>query len=431
MAYFIKRVEVSGFQSQRDISVAFSENVNFLIGRNGTGKTTFIRLLHAAAMLDLEELSRLKFSSITITFFDDREHVSPALRIRRQRPGAPPVDIDFRADGRSSYAKYIPADDDIEYPGLAIQRYTAMLNQTFDDALPLTVLRKKISENLLCSWLPILRSAPKRRRGEFYYDEEEPLNRKIRDLMTAVTSYLSTLDSRVSNENSQFQKDAFTSYLSNRLFDISSFSRLNIKDETSTLFEMFRELGHYSDDINKRIRRFFDNAEKTKNELVHGADTLSVEQASNVISVNALHKIVTSFQKYNMNKESILFPKTQFIKILNSLLFNKTARFDESNTLKISTTEIPYDEDDTDLTLYSLSSGERQLLVILTEALLQQKRKFVYLADEPELSLHVDWQSNLVRTIIEMNENAQIIFATHSPDIVSKYQDYVIDFEKL
>ncbi|GBQ13317.1 hypothetical protein CFR78_14335 [Komagataeibacter rhaeticus] len=53
------------------------------------------------------------------------------------------------------------------------------------------------------------------------------------------------------------------------------------------------------------------------------------------------------------------------------------------------------------------------------------------MADEPELSLHIDWQENLVPSLKKINPNSQVIFATHSPDIVGAYKDRTINLEKL
>jgi predicted ATPase len=83
------------------------------------------------------------------------------------------------------------------------------------------------------------------------------------------------------------------------------------------------------------------------------------------------------------------------------------------------------------LALPRLSSGEKQLLIILGEALLQGKAPWIYIADEPELSLHVTWQEKLTANLREINPSAQIIFATHSPDIVSSFEKKVFDMEKL
>jgi len=83
------------------------------------------------------------------------------------------------------------------------------------------------------------------------------------------------------------------------------------------------------------------------------------------------------------------------------------------------------------LGLTLLSSGEKQLLVLLTECLLQQKRPWVYIADAPELSLHVEWQCKLIDALLRVNPNSQVIMATHSPDIVGHYDTRAFDMEEI
>lgn len=48
--------------------------------------------------------------------------------------------------------------------------------------------------------------------------------------------------------------------------------------------------------------------------------------------------------------------------------------------------------EDVPISLTALSSGEKQLFILLTEALLQRECNYLFIADEPELSLHVKWQ---------------------------------------
>ena len=43
--------------------------------------------------------------------------------------------------------------------------------------------------------------------------------------------------------------------------------------------------------------------------------------------------------------------------------------------------------------------------------------------DEPELSLHVDWQRLLLPTLLEQGTGNQFFIATHSPFIYAKYPD--------
>jgi predicted ATP-dependent endonuclease of OLD family len=66
-----------------------------------------------------------------------------------------------------------------------------------------------------------------------------------------------------------------------------------------------------------------------------------------------------------------------------------------------------------------LSSGEKQLLIILLTALLEDGREYVLMMDEPEISLHISWQYELLNWILELNPNVQLILTTHSPSIFS------------
>lgn len=70
------------------------------------------------------------------------------------------------------------------------------------------------------------------------------------------------------------------------------------------------------------------------------------------------------------------------------------------------------------LDLRLLSSGEKQMLIILMTVLLEDCDHTVLFMDEPEVSLHIEWQQVLIETIRRLNPNAQIIMSTHSPAII-------------
>jgi predicted ATP-binding protein involved in virulence len=78
-----------------------------------------------------------------------------------------------------------------------------------------------------------------------------------------------------------------------------------------------------------------------------------------------------------------------------------------------------------------LSSGEKQLLILFIESLLQRQKPYVFLADEPELSLHISWQRKIISAIREINPLAQIIVATHSPEIAGCFRESIIDMEDM
>lgn len=67
--------------------------------------------------------------------------------------------------------------------------------------------------------------------------------------------------------------------------------------------------------------------------------------------------------------------------------------------------------------LYKLSSGEKQLLLILLRVFLMEEQPYILLMDEPEISLHIEWQYRLFEEIRRLNPNCQIITSTHSPSL--------------
>ena len=67
---------------------------------------------------------------------------------------------------------------------------------------------------------------------------------------------------------------------------------------------------------------------------------------------------------------------------------------------------------------YQLSSGEKQMLIILLTVLVEDDQPYVLFMDEPEISLHIEWQKRLIDLCLELNPNVQIILTPHSPAVV-------------
>ena len=67
---------------------------------------------------------------------------------------------------------------------------------------------------------------------------------------------------------------------------------------------------------------------------------------------------------------------------------------------------------------YQLSSGEKQILAILLTVLVEDQQHYILFMDEPEVSLHIEWQKRLIELILELNPNVQIILTTHSPAVI-------------
>jgi len=87
-------------------------------------------------------------------------------------------------------------------------------------------------------------------------------------------------------------------------------------------------------------------------------------------------------------------------------------------TLIRDSNEIRFTQMGETLTPYQLSSGEKQMLAILLTVLVEDNHHYVLFMDEPEVSLHVEWQQKLIDLIVELNPNVQIILTTHSPAVI-------------
>lgn len=82
--------------------------------------------------------------------------------------------------------------------------------------------------------------------------------------------------------------------------------------------------------------------------------------------------------------------------------------------------ELLIDHNGDPLSLWNLSSGERQMIILFVHLIFDASlaESGVFIVDEPELSLHVGWQDMLIDSMVEANPSLQLILATHSPNIV-------------
>ena len=105
-------------------------------------------------------------------------------------------------------------------------------------------------------------------------------------------------------------------------------------------------------------------------------------------------------------------PKTRFQDLIDDL-FQETGK-----KIIRKSNEIQFEQDGDILTPYQLSSGEKQMLVILLTVLVQDNQHCTLFMDAPEISLHVEWQQRLISLIRCLNPNVQIILTTHSPALI-------------
>ncbi len=105
---------------------------------------------------------------------------------------------------------------------------------------------------------------------------------------------------------------------------------------------------------------------------------------------------------------------------------------DTKKTIVRTENEIRFLQLGEELVPYQLSSGEKQMLIILLTVLVEDLQPYVLFMDEPEISLHVEWQQRLIDTILKLNPNVQIILTTHSPALIMQgWMDRVTEVSEI
>lgn len=90
-----------------------------------------------------------------------------------------------------------------------------------------------------------------------------------------------------------------------------------------------------------------------------------------------------------------------------------------------------FNRNDSSLSPDNLSSGEQHELIMLYELLFKAKPNSLILIDEPELSLHVEWQVQFLRDLQKITQVSKldVLLATHSPDLIHDRWDLTVELK--
>jgi ABC-type glutathione transport system ATPase component len=119
---------------------------------------------------------------------------------------------------------------------------------------------------------------------------------------------------------------------------------------------------------------------------------------------------------------------TVFQNTVNDLFFtDKHIRLHVRDGLKIFTSQ------GEELHSEILSSGEKQLLLLFCNTLTAREKATIFIIDEPEISLNIKWQRQLIRALLELTKGSQVqfILATHSIELLSQYKNHVIKLQAI
>jgi predicted ATPase len=427
----LKSVTIEGLWGNQTPKIFFpvDQNVNFLVGQNGTGKTTVINLIAAALDADFERLDKIQFDKVTLKLKAKNSSKTPIIELyKKEKKDVPYYDIEYQikesARGKPKIFDLDAAAEEMHFRGLPPR----MLRDKYYHERFLDIKKQLNSMTNLC-WLSVHRHTSGSRNDDERRRFISSVDQKLDDLNNQVVKYFSQLARQYSDETRDFQKKVFLSLLTSQNEKVIYSKTLTIdtdleKRALSNVFEVLNvEQSIYTKSLNTHFEKF-EEARRTVLEPDSEDNSISIRSFAALYNTYKTHNLVQHYESLEENKKNIFRPRDTFFSVLNEL-------FDGRKTVSVSARNefIVTAKDGRIIKLDELSSGEKQLIIILSEALLQENASIIYIADEPELSLHVKWQERLTSSISKLNPNAQIIFATHSPDIVSVYSDKVINME--
>jgi predicted ATP-binding protein involved in virulence len=113
-----------------------------------------------------------------------------------------------------------------------------------------------------------------------------------------------------------------------------------------------------------------------------------------------------------------------FVEIVGSKLRRKKLVIDRQLGFVFET----MDDSSRKLSVTDLSSGEQHQLVLFYELIFGSPGIDLFLIDEPEISLHVEWQRSFLSDLQKVQKltGCRFLVATHSPQIINNRRDLAV-----
>ena len=427
---------VNGLHGIIETDLTFRPDMNVIVGRNGSGKTSVLDLLSHIIRLDLPSIAKIQFSNATLTLSDYNnekftvrlETIGAELTIAIQYADSKPASLSFSSAylHERGYYEYV-----IQKKREKNDEWSRRAKQLRDNArLAFVRLDRTIIAIDPDGTESIENSASHRGGGKSNSGVRDPIEEVIRVTRAKYIQFRVIADDIQKRASSDLIKLHFSQHLSvnvkkkdgaeSRLSE--TLRNLRIKVTNSRLIG--GDQGYVS-----LIDNYFDRLEKMLTEAFHteearrtGRRTLKEENLELMIGqqerqINHLLKIFDDEQR---DTEKAYTEIKRFIDVADRFLNHsgKELLFSPENlelAFRLTNQHVQSIEP---RSIRQLSSGERQVLIVLTHLAFLAGENSIFVIDEPELSLHVTWQNQLVDALKELSpRHCQIILATHSPEV--------------
>ncbi len=436
----IKSFSVYGLFGTDDIIIPFDKDIKILIGENGLGKTQVLNLFYYTLTRNFFRLGEFHFDKLIIEFRNckpieiTKKSIDKLNKEMFEHPMAKELIHDI---GYSQFEKlrnnfrlnkgnlkgYIrKLEDEYRYSSKVFRKVPP--HRVFDVLEELEMMGKKTNSLLNSSEKDILSGItktdimyfPTYRRVEedlhgLGYDDDELLNQEntlIQFGMDDVQRRFNIIEGNINN----YIKEGFsklTSELVNQVFKDDESPQDNISNT-----DFLKDINE--NDIEILLSRTGDQISDSKKNKIR-AIILNKEPQNNDNSLNLLlKKLIEIYSSQKQLDNSV----KEFRDICNKYLVNKKVFYDES-AIKIY---IKSDRNEKTIELSKLSSGEKQIISMFSKIYLSDsENRFIVLFDEPELSLSLTWQKQLLPDILNSKKCDFLLAVTHSPFIFDNELD--------
>ncbi|MDE0508760.1 MAG: AAA family ATPase [Gammaproteobacteria bacterium] len=428
----IERVSVLGLFDRFDHELRFSseEPITIMIGPNGFGKTMILRLLNVLFSQPVFTLSRYPFRKLIVNF-DNNSKIEVSRKFDKDQ-NIPKLKLVFRERNKiidSLEPQTLVSSDDLSIPLSSIEDIIPELDQIdrrewrdlstgsildFDGVVEKYGSRlpwdSKVPEVTKPEWLLEIRKAIPVR----YIDTERltlfpSASRRPHGMWHSSKFRMTRTVRRYSEELGERVQKTLSEYGSRSQSLDRSFPMRLVEEPPKTHITI------------EQLRQELSAVEATRAKLVEAGLIAHEDQGPVAPSIEAIDEsrrgVLAVYAQDTKEKLSIfddLYLRIDALKrISDERLLYKHISVGPKGLSVLNT-------DDSTLDLEMLSSGEQHELVILYELLFRVKNNSFVLIDEPELSLHVDWQDKFLEDLLQMAKisNFRVLLATHSPQII-------------
>lgn len=426
-----------------DYDIKLNEDLTFIYGENGSGKTTVLNMLDSVVSGDIYKLFKYNFKKIIVNFENRNSDKKCYIEVELNKKDSTLdsyLSIHFTGeDGNTLTDKIYYKEVKFDERHFHSKKSLKIIRETFNYIfLPLNRLSYKMGS---------LESVTSRNRINHrpYFINKGYSSEDMNGVEKLVKDFVAITNSQINKLNIGFRQDILKSALEITDDKESDNYLLNASEEVlvsklelikNKYIELLVELKAIKSEDQKisGVKYFDDLIKKVKNNIEKnpGTPNSHTELRGAYVELIRISKLIELHEKLNSKIAILKTPIDEFIKYTNRFLNNGK---DKKNLVINSAGQIYFTTNYTNekVKLKYLSSGEKHVVTLFANLIFKLKRDdfTIFIVDEPELSLHLSWQKMLVETIREINTNMQIVLATHSPEIVGRYDEKVFELQKM